>query len=217
MDMPSLICLFHNIKGEIMIKKRSPFETVSVLSKGLMKYFYTQPKALLAAIFVLALGFQLFCFAFISNEIPSTPAKSHLSTDKSYNSTDESLLKYLRDRPFLSEFPVDPRKTYKIYVFGKDDMGVFITAKNFRQVIEVFFYKVKSNVITINFLNAKIKGDTPFRIKECSGPGSFDLTLELDKDLKNDKRQSKYYSWKKLKKPPANTLNYVSYLNYITD
>lgn len=176
--------------------KKTKIQTFLILSKALLTCMKKTP--LFVAVLLVILAGATSSYIVSS---PATEEQTLSRIDSTMVTPTEDLKKYLRDRPFIDSFPVDPRKTYKIYIFGKDDMGIFITAKNFRQVIEVFTYKVSDNVISFNFLNANIKGKSPFRILPCRGPGSFDISLELDKDIKSNNRKGIYYSSKKIKAP----------------
>ena len=131
----------------------------------------------------------------------SSPYEAVSTVSSSIDVQKEDLIGYLKDRPFMDSFPNDPRKTYRIYVFGKDNTGAFITAKNFRQVIEVFQYEIRGNTLSIHFLNIDKKGKTSFKLETCKGPGSFDIKLSLSKDIKSDNKEGTYYSWKKIRKP----------------
>jgi hypothetical protein len=186
--------------------KKTKLQISLILSKALLTYIKRKP--LLLGVFILSAVGCLWNATSSSfpgvypevNEIAGTVLPTNTVSPA------EDLKQYLRDRPFIDSFPVDPRKTYKIYIFGKDDMGVFITAVNFRQIIEIFTYKVSGDTVSFNFLNADIKGKSPYRIIPCDGPGTFDISLELDKDIKNGNQKGVYYSSKKIKTPSDNHL-----------
>lgn len=195
--------------------KKTKLEISIVLSKALLMYLKKKP-FFLGIVTLITVGFILnFAPSFFGNglfdchkdQIVTTNLSEVASVQKSTACLEattmeepcENLKQYLRDRPFIDSFPVDPRKTYKIYIFGKDDMGVFITARNFRQVIELFTYKVSGDTIAFDFLNANVKGKSPFKIVACDGPGTFDISLELKKDIKSNNHRGVYYSSKKIK------------------
>jgi len=112
---------------------------------------------------------------------------------------DAQLRELLTNRPFIDQFPVDPRRTYHIYVFTKEGTGAYITAQNFKQVIELFFYGIEDGNIVYRFPHARLEGRTGFDIKDCRGPGTFDIKLVLQRDPKNDGRSGTYFSWKRYK------------------
>ena len=115
------------------------------------------------------------------------------------SSSQGDMSKYLCDRPFIDQFPIDPRKTYHIYVFTEQGTGAFITSQNFKQIIELFFYNKSENSIKYRFPNANLEGTTEFKIDDSRGPGTFDIKLSLSRDPKNEQSEKSYYSWKRYK------------------
>ena len=161
--------------------------TFTIFDEALDYLLFKRPIALFL---VLTLG--IFCWY-------GSADKALQPTEEQAQSENAKLRKYLHNRPFIDQFPIDPRKTYHIYVFTKQGNGAFITSQNFKQVIEIFFYSVKDNKLKYWFPNAKQKGTTHFKLEDSRGPGTFDIKLVLREDPKNNKRPKPYYSWKKYK------------------
>ena len=127
------------------------------------------------------------------------PCSVQDETKTAATETQNHLKKYLCNRPFIDQFPIDPRKTYHIYIFTKQGHGAFITSQNFKQIIEIFFYEVKQGKMRYFFPNAKQKGVTNIKMDDSRGPGTFDIALTIREDPKNNRRPKKYFSWKKYK------------------
>ncbi len=108
-------------------------------------------------------------------------------------------LKYLQERPWFDGYPVNPtpQKPYHAYLFTSDGMGIYVTLKSrYTQELELFYYKVKGDKIEIFLPETKTKATGPVSIGPASGPGDFDIQLDLGADPKNGGKAAKYYSWK---------------------
>ena len=161
--------------------------TFTLFDEALDYLVFKKPIALL-----LILTAGLFCWYGTSPDA--------IKDDKTINQDDMAKLgKYLHNRPFIDQFPIDPRKTYHIYIFTKQGTGAFITSQNFKQVIEIFFFSVKDNKMKYWFPNAKLKGTTNYRLEDSRGPGTFDIKIVMREDPKSNKRPKPYFSWKKYK------------------
>lgn len=118
--------------------------------------------------------------------------------DADAGSTDagDDLSAYLKERPWADRFPTDPSELVRLYYFGKNGSGAYIEAQNYKQVIEVCFYTAVRGRLLYWFPHSRLKGTTRWAISEATGPGSFDLRLELSADPKRKGTTTSYGSWK---------------------
>lgn len=109
----------------------------------------------------------------------------------------ENLPKWLADRPWLDDMPINPTpdNPCHAYFFLKEDrQGLYVTFKSrYRQEIELFYYRMRgSDQIEIYLPETKKKAVGTIQVREAS-KGQFDLQLKLSNDPKG---KGEYYSFK---------------------
>jgi hypothetical protein len=113
--------------------------------------------------------------------------------------TSDMVKRYLRDRPWLDEIPMNPTPDNPCHAYfftGDERQGVYITfLSRYRQEIELFYYKLRgTDQIEIYLPDSKKKAVGKIDISETSN-GQFDIKLALGNDPKVG-GPADYYSFK---------------------